>query len=162
MLLRFFLLATLLVPLFAADDWGPAQFLVGHWSGEGGGGPGQGAGSFSFATDLQGKILVRKNFAEYPPTDGKPGSRHDDLMIVYREGGQMKAIYFDSEQHVIPYGVKPADHGVVFMTEGDKPGPRYRLTYSSTGQDTLKIQFEIAPPGKEFTTYIQASARREK
>ena len=26
----------------ASEDWGPVQFLVGHWTGEGGGGPGQG------------------------------------------------------------------------------------------------------------------------
>ncbi|MGA3329007.1 MAG: hypothetical protein ABSF45_31555 [Terriglobia bacterium] len=50
-----------------AQDWGPSQFLVGHWNGGGGGPPGQAAGSFSFSPDVQGKVLVRKSFAEYPP-----------------------------------------------------------------------------------------------
>ena len=45
----------------AKKDWEALQFLVGEWSGEGGGGPGEGSGTFSFATELQGKILVRKN-----------------------------------------------------------------------------------------------------
>jgi hypothetical protein len=68
-----------------AQDWGPAQFLVGNWTGEGGGQPGQGVGAFSFSPDLQGKILVRKSFAKYPPAEGRPASRHDDLTIVYRD-----------------------------------------------------------------------------
>jgi hypothetical protein len=53
-------------PADKTTGWGPLQSLVGDWIGEGGGGPGQGAGSFSFKPDLQGKILLRKNRAEYP------------------------------------------------------------------------------------------------
>jgi hypothetical protein len=149
---------------FGAEDWGPAQFLVGRWTGGGAGQPGQGTGSFSFTPDLDGKVLVRKSFAEYPAANGKPAFRHDDLMIVYRDetSRQMLAMYFDSEGHVIPYSVKPADGGgVVFVTEGASDTMRYRLTYSSTGADRLKLKFEIAPPGKDFATYIEAAARRE-
>src|ERR1019366_7193720 len=135
-------LAMLVLPLGAAEDWGPVQFLAGRWTGEGGGGPGQGAGSFSFEPDLQGKVLVRKNLAEYPPANGKPGFRHDDLTIVYREGGQLKAIYFDSEAHVIRYDVKGVEGGVAFVTEAGASGPRYRLTYTSSGKDALKIKFD--------------------
>ena len=162
MIRRFLVFATLVLPLFAADEWGPAQFLIGRWTGEGGGGPGQGSGSFSFTPDLQGKILIRKNFSEYPPANGKLAFRHDDLTILYRESGQLKALYFDSEEHVIPYVVKPAEGGVVFVTEAPKTAPRYRLTYTSTGSDTLKIKFEVAPPCKDFATYIEASAHRDK
>lgn len=153
-------LATLLVGCaLQAADWGPAQFLIGKWKGEGGGGPGQGSGAFSFEPDVQGKVLVRRNFAEYPAQGGRPASRHDDLTVIYREGSQLKAIYFDNEEHTIRYNVDAGAGGVMFLSEG--PGPRYRLTYTSTGKDTLKIKFEIAPPGKDFTTYIDASARRE-
>jgi hypothetical protein len=35
--------------------------------------------------------------------------------------------------------------------------PRFRLTYISTGKDTLKIKFEIAAPGKEFAPYLDAT-----
>jgi hypothetical protein len=147
-----------------AEDWGPAQFLVGNWTGEGTGHPGEGTGAFSFIPDLQGRVLVRKSFAAYPAANGKPASRHDDLMIVYRDetSRQMRAMYFDSEDHVIPYSVKPADGGgVVFVTEGAPGTMRFRLTYSSTGTDRLKLKFEIAPPGKDFATYLEATARRD-
>jgi hypothetical protein len=159
-------LATILysVTAGAADDWGPIQFLVGRWTGEGNGAPGQGTGGFSFLPDLQGKVLVRKNFAEYPPTGGKPALRHDDLMIVYREEGspELQAIYFDNEGHVIRYSVKPLAGGGVVMESGGPPGePRYRMTYTSGGPDLIVIKFQIAPPGKEFAGYIEATARRE-
>jgi hypothetical protein len=146
------------------QDWGPAQFLVGNWAGEGGGQPGQGSGAFSFSPDLQGTILVRRSFAEYPPAGGRPASRHDDLMIVYRDAATraLRATYFDSEEHVIHYTVEPAGVGVVFVSEGPPSGTRFRMTYTSTGKDTLKFKFEIAAPGKEFAPYVEAAAHRDK
>jgi hypothetical protein len=153
----------------AADQpagWGPVQFLVGEWTGEGGGGPGQGSGSFSFKPDLQGKVLVRKNRAEYPATKERAAFVHDDLMVVYRDAPEAAphAIYFDSEGHTIRYEVQAApDRGaVVFVSPAEASAPRYRLTYTRVDQDRLTIKFEIAPPGKpaQFATYIEAGARR--
>jgi hypothetical protein len=146
--------------------WGPVEYLVGDWTGEGGGGPGQGSGSFSFKPDLQGKILVRKNRAEYPATKERAAFVHDDLMVVYRDAPEagLYAIYFDSEGHTIRYEVQaPPDGGeVVFVSGAEPSAPRYRLTYTRVEQNRLKIKFEIAPPGKseQFTTYIEAGARR--
>jgi hypothetical protein len=139
-----------------APDWGPLQFLVGEWTGEGGGQPGQGAGAFSFTPDLQGTVLVRRSFAVYP------NARHDDLMIVYREAGKdpAKAVYFDNEGHVIQYDIRTETQAVVFQSEGPASAPRYRLTYTPDGGSRVKIKFEIAPPGKDFATYLEASAIR--
>src|SRR6202043_3487814 len=85
--------------------WAPLAFLIGEWTGEGGGGPGQGSGGFSFLPDQGGKILVRKNRADYAATKDRPAFSHTDLMIVYNEQGETKlrAIYFDMEDHVIHY-----------------------------------------------------------
>jgi hypothetical protein len=35
------------------------------------------------------------------------------------------------------------------------------MTYTSTGKDTLKFKYEIAAPGKEFATYLEATAHRD-
>lgn len=146
--------------------WGPVEYLVGDWTAEGGGGPGQGSGSFSFKPDLQGKILVRRNRAEYPPTKDRAAFVHEDLMVVYRDTPEAAphAIYFDSEGHTIRYEAQtPRDGGaVVFVSGLEASAPRYRLTYTRVDQDRVKIKFEIAPPGhpEQFATYIEASAHR--
>ena len=148
-----------------AGDWGPIQYLVGDWTGEGSGAPGQGTGWFSFKPDLQGKILVRKNHAEYPATKERPAYVHDDLMVVFRGSRGWDADYYDSERHVIRYAVESSPDGsqIVFTSPAEQQdSPRYRLTYTRIGDQRLKIKFEIAPPGRpeSFTTYIEAAARR--
>ena len=151
----------------AAPDWQDLGFLLGEWKGAGTGQPGQVAGKFAFKLDLQRHVLVRTNYAEYPATTERPAFRHDDLMIVYRESssGPTKAIYFDSEGHVIHYGVKvnTVAETVTFVSEPAAGGvPNYRLTYIGKGPDVVSIKFEIAPPDKpdQFQTYIEASAWR--
>ena len=51
----------LMVP---AQDWRALDFLLGQWTGAGSGTPGSSTGSFSFNRDLQGKVLIRRSFAE--------------------------------------------------------------------------------------------------
>jgi len=147
------------------DPFKPFQFLLGDWVGEGSGAPGAGSGDFSLQYDLQRHVLVRKSYAEYPASQNRPAYRHDDLMIVYMDEGAKppKAIYFDSEGHVISYSVVSSENSVRFVSGAAAGQPRYRLTYRKTGDDTVALEFEIAPPGKPdaFASYIQASARRK-
>jgi hypothetical protein len=145
--------------------WDAFRFLMGEWVGEGTGTPGEGAGGFSFTYDLQNTVLVRKNFAEYPATKDRPAFRHEDLMIVYQEGGRIRAAYYDNEQHVINYSVTVAgdSSSIVFVSDPLPSAPRFRLTNTKAGTDKIGITFELAPPGKPeaFTRYIEAKARRK-
>jgi hypothetical protein len=164
---------SILLPLSIASAqettsrWASFEYLLGDWVGEGGGQPGQGTGEFSFHPDLQNRILVRKSYAAYPPTKDRPAFRHDDLMVVYRDSnsGPPRAVYFDSEGHVIRYLVTASSDQktIEFISEVLPSSPRYRLTYLKTGSDTLTLKFEIAPPGKpdSFSTYIEAKAKRK-
>jgi hypothetical protein len=146
--------------------WAPLAFLIGDWVGEGGGTPGQGSGGFSFLPDQDGRILIRKNYANYPASKEKPAYSHTDLTIIYQESGETKlrAIYFDNEGHTIHYTVEPLANGnsVQFLSEAASSQPRYRLTYSKAGDDGVAIRFEIAPSGGKFSTYIEAKARRKR
>ncbi|HEY6332848.1 MAG TPA: hypothetical protein VI756_26220 [Blastocatellia bacterium] len=141
--------------------------FVGEWVGDGGGGPGQGSGAFSFSFDLQGKVLVRKSYADYPASKDRPVFRHDDLMVVYPDPGGKgtRAIYFDSEGHVIEYSVtvSPDQKTVTFLSDAIASAPRYRLVYTKSGVDSLTLEFDIAPAGKpdSFSKYIEAKARRK-
>lgn len=166
-------LLLLSVPLLAQnsaapDRWAAWQAFLGAWQGVGSGAPGEGDGEFSFTPELQGAVLVRHSYAVYPATKDKPAYRHDDLMVVYREtaGKQPRADYWDNEGHVIHYTAELSDVGrkLVFVSDAAQLGPRFRLTYVMTGQDTLRLTFEIAPPGapEKFSTYIEAAARRKR
>lgn len=148
------------------DDWSAFALLLGEWSGEGGGDPGQGSGSFTFRPELDGRILLRANYADYPATAERPAFSHQDLMVVYRNAGdpRLRAIYFDSEGHVIQYAVTASADGdtVQFLSDVSPAAPTYRLTYTRKGPDTLAVTFDIAPAGApdQFATYIRSTARK--
>jgi len=153
---------------FAADStsqkpWTEWQFLLGEWVGEGTGHPGQGTGGFTFTTDLQGKVLIRKNHADYPATDKRPTFSHSDLMVIYQDAGRTRADYYDSESHVIRYTVAlAASHdSATFLSDPSTSAPQFRLTYTLKMADQVSLKFEIAPPGKPFATYIEATAHRK-
>ncbi len=149
-----------------ADVWAPLEFLVGDWVGEGSGEPGRGSGGFTFKYDLDKKILVRINYAEYPATKDRAAFTHRDLMLVYPDstGHALRAIYFDNEGHVINYSVSVSQNPEVirFTSDPSPSSPRYRLSYAKTSSAIVSIRFEIAPPGKPdvFSAYIEAVARR--
>ena len=174
--MRGFMLAALALPLVylpgsstepaaGNDPWTSYRFLIGEWVGEGSGQPGQGKGAFSLAPELQGKILLRKNHAEYPASGDRPAAAHDDLMIVYQENKEKKAIYFDSEGHVIHYTPSFSQDGqtLTFLSETIAAAPRFRLSYKKSGDQRVQIKFEMAPPGKpdSFKTYLEGGARKK-
>jgi hypothetical protein len=171
---RVFAVIAVIVCVFSAKDavaiadgdiWEPYRYLVGDWVGEGAGRPGQGAGRFSFHWDLQEHVLVRRNFAELPAAPGRPAAVHEDLMVIHPvEKGPMKAVYFDSEGHVIHYTVEAAKvpGTLVFVSDPSPSAPRFRLSYVKGQGDEVLIKFEMAPPGKPdgFRTYLEGKARR--
>jgi hypothetical protein len=145
--MKYVLLVLVAMSVHAQDPWKGLQFLAGEWVGEGAGSPGESAGACSFTFDLQRKVMVRKSFAEAPTF------RHEDLMVVYLDK-DLKAIYFDSEGHVIHYTVESGPDSVRFLSE------QYRLTYRKEG-DKLLLDFDIAPPGKPFSNYLHATLRKK-
>lgn len=145
------------------DPFAGLAFLVGEWTATAGGGaPGEAvAGGFSLRRDLGGAVLLRRNRAEYAPGPGEERGRvHDDLMVIYAEGGGLKAVYFDGEGHVIRYRVSAEAGRATFESEPG-PGPRFRLLYQARGEGEVSISFLIAPPGKDFQPYAGGTARRK-
>jgi hypothetical protein len=136
------------------------DFLVGDWTGIAGEKDtphGAGQGSFSFHPELKQTIIVRRNDAPYDS-----GEDHDDLLVIYLDAPNdaPRAIYFDSEGHVIRYNLSfPSANRVVFESESGQPGPKYRLTYWMEGA-SLKGRFEIAPPGSEYKTYLSWASKK--
>ena len=164
------LLLGLSVALFAQTPNNPKEdplkkfaFLLGKWDAEGGGQPGSGVGAFSFDAELDGHIVVRHNYAQYDK-GAEAGTRHDDLLIVYLESSKdgPHAIYFDSEGHVIHYGVTtPKPDAVVFESDPSQPGPRYRLAYALKNAK-LEGTFEVADSSSApYKTYLAWTAAKK-
>lgn len=141
----------------------PFRFLLGRWIA--GGDQAGATGGFAFALNVQNHVIVRTNYSNTPAANGRPASRHDDLLVIYAEGDAVKADYFDSEGHVIRYVVTAKPDSIVFVSEVASGQPRYRLTYRRGSTiDALTGTFEIAPPGTvdAFAPYLSWSAHRMK
>ena len=151
-----------------AGDWDSWHFLLGEWTAEGEGRPGQSTGTFSFNFELQGKILVRRNRADYPATKDRPAFSHEDLMVIYSQPGLsgFQAVYFDNEGHVIRYSASFSEDGnsLTFLSDPEPSAPRFRLTYTKGKHGALAVKFEIAPSDKpeSFSTYVEGVARHAK
>ena len=170
LILLFVLLSSSLNTCTAAPKsdavWGPLNFLVGDWSGEGGGKPGQGPGNMSVTWDLNRQVMINKGHSEYPATKDRPAAVHDSLMIIFKDpsGEKLRATYFDSEGHVIQYAVESTENPATirFVSDALPSTPRFRLTYIRKEGD-MDIRFEIAPPGKPeaFAAYVEGTVRRK-
>jgi hypothetical protein len=143
------------------DTWKKLEFLSGKWvgiAGEKDTPNGAAQGSFSFEPQLNKQILVRRNNATY-----ESGAQHDDLMVIYLDppAGAPRAIYFDSEGHVIRYSLSfPSANRVVLESDAGVPGPRFRLTYWLDGV-SLKGTFELAQSGAEYQPYLSWSSKKQ-
>ncbi len=151
---------------FAAEpvELQPFAFLIGEWPASGSGQAGAGSGTAVFSRSLQDRVILRTSYAEDPPADGKVGSRHDDLMIIYvGPGGGVRADYHDNEGHIIRYsGGSPATGEAVFLSEATESEPRFRLSYRLEPDGALAGEFAISPPGASaaFRPYLAWRSRK--
>jgi hypothetical protein len=142
--------------------------LIGKWVGEGTSEVGAGGGYFTFEKSLNGRVLIRKNRADYPATKDRPAVTHEDLMVVYPDSAarQLRGFYTDSEGNTINYLITvSADRKTItFLSDGRDPGPRYRLTYLLTTPDNITLTFEIATADKpdQFRKIIEGKVHKTK
>ena len=133
--------------------------IIGTWSGEGQGQSGVSGGESSFAFELAGHVIVRRSYADYPAAEGRPAVHHEDLLVIYPEGGATgaRAAYFDNEGHVIEYAASWSSDGetLTLWSDARQGAPRFRLTYHLLPPERMSVAFDIAPPGTEaFAPYV--------
>ncbi len=148
------------------NQWKDFDFLLGEWTWSGGGQPGQAKGTSTFEPDLNGTVLLRKVHLDYPASKERAAFSHDDFLYVYHDPADdsLRAIFFDSENHVIRYAVTVAPGGdsIQFLSDAAPSGTRARMTYTKVGAESVTEKFEFAPPGKpdQFATYVEFVAKR--
>jgi hypothetical protein len=129
----------------------PLGFLVGNWTAGQGtvADPGGTAGGRSaFSIEAGGGVLLRRDHTPLKGPDGKRAGGLDQVMLIYPEGGMLKADYSDGS-HVIHYVSADVTPGrsVVFRTAAQPGAPSFRLTYEAAPGDRLAVKFEMAAPG---------------
>jgi hypothetical protein len=157
---------TTTAPTASSPELEPLAFLLGEWLSPGTGQPGEPTGKTEFSRSLQDRVILRNNHADYPAAPGRPGSRHEDLMIIYAPpSDSIRADYFDSEGHAIRYIVQvPEPHYAIFLSEPQAGQPRFRLSYRLEPTGVLKGAFDIAPAGEPeaFKPYLAWESRKEE
>lgn len=142
-------------------DWTPLKFLVGSWVADPNPKEPGTTGSSVFRFDLDGNIMVRENKADYPAQNGKPAQHHRDLMVIFADdSGALKASYWDNEPHTIHYDVTADGDEVRFVTTPETSGPRFRLVYKRTDENSAGGRFDIALPGGDFKPYKEWTMHR--
>jgi hypothetical protein len=148
------------------NQWEKWNILIGEWIGEGTGQPGQNEGKFSFQTDLDGKILIRKNHSAFPETTKSKAMIHDDLLIVYpgTASGTQESIYFDNEGNIIKYKVSFTENSIILTSDVTSNAPRFRLSYIFIDKKTVNITFEMTSPQApdDFKMYLEGKAYKVK
>jgi hypothetical protein len=149
----------------APDPFKALSFLEQNWEANTNGYGGvKSTGTYTFRRELGGHILARRSTSDVTckgPTDFDCG--HGDMLYVYQDapGQPLKAIYFDNEGHVIHYDVTtPGATSVVFLSEADRPGPQFRLSYELK-DSVMYGKFQSRMPGQtEWRSYLEWSGAK--
>lgn len=152
------------------DPWEPVRFLLGKWEGDASGEPGTGKVVRAYAFVLNNRYIEVRNQSTYPPQEKNPkGEVHVDWGMISYDRAAKKLVLrqFNVEGYVNHYvleSVSPDGRTVVFVTaaiENIPAGWRGRETYTWVSDDEFTEKFELAVPGKDFTTYSESRFRRK-
>lgn len=126
-------------------------FLVGAWSADDGKVPdvhGVSKGRSVISWEANGHAILRRDETQVFDAAGRPLNSFAQVMLIYPEGGVVKADYGDGEGHVIHYAAAELTPGrsVTFVSTPG-PGPVFRLTYVLQDPATMAVSFGMTPPG---------------
>jgi hypothetical protein len=149
------------------DPWKALVFLEGTWDAhtQGGSAQAQGSGTYTFVTELKHHVLVRRS-GDSAGCSGPKGfdCEHSDVLYVYQEAQDqpLKAIYFDSEGHVIHYAVSAPDSTTaVFVSEASPSGPQFQLVYQLKDA-VMSGKFQMRMPGQTaWKSYLEWSGAKK-
>jgi THAP4-like, heme-binding beta-barrel domain len=153
----------------ADDVWKPLRPWLGTWEGTSKGRSGDGAAKRTYRLVLREQFVEVHNRSTYPPQPQNPrGEVHEDVGYISYDRDRKTYVYrqFHVEGFVNTYvGVPDASGEIVFTSQGIENIPagwRARETYRPLGDDERMEKFELAEPGKEFSTYSETRLKRTR
>lgn len=150
--------------------WGPVNYFVGNWIGEGGGAPGIGKYERSYQSTLNGNFIEIRNRSTYPPTEKSPnGEVHEDIGYILYDKARKTFLLrqFHIEGFANDYvleSISADKKTLVFTSENIVNIPngwRARETYRILGPNEFEETFDLAPPDKPFEVYSKVKFIRK-
>jgi hypothetical protein len=148
------------------DSWKALAFLEGTWDAhtQGGSAGTQGSGTYTFKPELKHHVLVR-NSSTSADCSGPKGfdCEHSDVLYIFQEAQDqpLKAIYFDSEGHVINYAVSTPDSTTAVFTSEASSCPQFQLVYQMSGT-MMSGKFQMRMPGQTaWKSYLEWSGAKK-
>jgi hypothetical protein len=149
----------------------PFEYFVGSWIGEETGKSGNGKGEREYQFILDNNFLFQKNTSTFQPQEKNPkGEVHQDWAFYSFDRTREKYILreFHSEGFVNQYvldSLSADNKTMIFISEGIENVPkgwRARVSFMIQNENEFDETFELAAPGKDFTTILKNKWRREK
>ena len=152
------------------DVWRPLRFLLGSWDGTSSGQPGNGTSTREYRLVMKDQFIEVRNRTTYPPQEKNPkGEVHEDVGYISFDRNRKMFVLrqFHGEGFVNTYvATPPSGPGQVVFTseaiENIPSGWRARETYRVLSDDERLEIFELAEPGKDFTTYSEARLKKRR
>lgn len=150
--------------------WENLRALAGSWQGTGQGTPGTSAIQRSYSLILQDKFVRADNVSRFEPKEGQAeGETHQDLSIFSFDRARRVVVLreFHGEGYVNRYTlteIGPEAKTLTFVTEAVENGPpglRARLVIHLDDPGSIREQFDLAFPGKDFAACVTADLQRE-
>ncbi|HXI87070.1 MAG TPA: hypothetical protein VNH64_06400 [Parvularculaceae bacterium] len=139
-------------------------FLVGRWQSDDGQVADTGEtskGESLITIEADGGALLRRDKTTTFDKNGESSSSFAQLMMIYREGDAVKAIYEDGEGHLIRYDSVTVTPGkAVTFNSAPGAGPVFRLTYEAKAPDVLAVTFGMIAPGSADLHLIASGTLR--
>lgn len=140
-------------------------FLLGNWKSDDGkvadtGGTSRGGSRISVQSD--GWALLRQDHTELFDKSGKAAGGFHQTMVIYSDGGQVRADYVDGEGHAIHYvlaDIAPGKSATFSSAPGQ--GPQFRLRYDLQAPQVLAVSFGMIAPGQSQFRPIATGAMRK-
>lgn len=151
----------------AEEPWKALSFLEGTWDArtESGSAGAQVSGSYTFKPELNHHVLARRS--EQADCKGPKAydCKHGDLLYVYQdaENQPLKAVYFDSEGHVIHYTLStPEATTALFVSDPSPSGPQFQLVYQLK-DGVMSGKFQMRMPGQaDWKSYLEWSGAKQE